>query len=456
MINQKVLLLKPCWNYPIDPGDSTYNRNWPPLSLLNIAAMLQREGIHADVVDAGVERLSADRVAKIAEGYTRVFITSASLDRWQCPNLNIDPFVKTVFHLKKVCSSIYLMGTHGSVRPREILDKTGVMAVIRNEPEETVVEICRGVPLESISGLTFLRGDDVVITPDRPLMDLTQLPIPAYDRIDLSRYHYEVLGDRFALLEASRGCPFDCIFCVKSMYGKGFRIKNTDQFIREVDAIIDHAGARTAYFIDLEFTVNRPLAEAVSRHLIARGTPLNWCVQTRADSVDLPLMKLMRQAGCRIVHFGVESGSERIRRTLNKGITFEQVEKGLRAAREAGMQTVCFFMFGLPGETVEDMEQTIRFARKLNPTFASFHIALPYPGTEFYRQVADEIGGELFPHAYTGIVPYGHLERITMKAFRSFYLRPRYIAGRLKDREFSTFFHQARFFISYLKHRLWN
>jgi len=452
----KVLLLKPCWNYPIDPGDSTYNRNWPPLSLLNIASLLRQENVDVSILDAGCERIGVDEVAETAKKFDLIFITSASLDRWQCPNLNLDPFIKTVFHLKKVCPTVYLMGTHGSVRSREVLEKTEVTALIRNEPEMTVVEICRNTPLREIDGLTFYQDGELVETPDRELMDMTKLPIPAYDLIDLSKYQYEVLGGRFALLEASRGCPFNCMFCVKNMYGKGFRKKTIDQFIREVDYIIDVTKTKTAYFIDLEFTVNKKLAEAVSQHLIKRGSPLTWCVQTRADSVDVELLKLMRKAGCKIIHFGVETGSEKIRRTLNKGITFKQIEQGLAAAKEAGMQTVCFFMFGLPGETVQDMTETISFARKLNPTYASFHIALPYPGTEFYNLVENDLAGELFPKAYTGIVPYADLERIAMKAFRSFYLRPRYIFGRLADGDFSMFYSQTRFFLSYLKHRLWS
>jgi len=450
----KILLLKPSWTYPIDPGDSTYNRNWPPLSLLNIAALLREHNHSVDLIDVGVEKMSFEEIAERVRQVDMVFITSASLDRWQCPNLNLEPFIRTVFHVKKDCSQVFLMGTHGSVRPEEILDLTQVTGIVRNEPEMTVVEICSGRPLQQINGLSFFEDGKLIQTPDRDPLDMRQLPLPAYDLIDINKYHYEVLGERFALLEASRGCPFECMFCVKKMYGKGFRMKSIEQFIREIDYVIDVVGARTAYFIDLEFTVNRKLAEAVSKHLIDRGAPLLWCVQTRADSVDLPLLKLMRQAGCRIIHFGVETGSEKVRQTLNKGITFEQVESGLRAARDAGMQTVCFFMFGLPGETIDDMEETIRFARKLNPTFASFHIALPYPETEFHRLVAEDLGGDLFPKAYTGIVPYNSLENIAMRAFRSFYLRPRYIAGRLKDRDFVTFYHQARFFVSYLKSRL--
>jgi anaerobic magnesium-protoporphyrin IX monomethyl ester cyclase len=450
----KILLLKPSWTYPVDPGDSTYNRNWPPVSLLTTASMLRQKNMDVEVIDAGVEKLDLSDIKERAQSADKVFVTSASLDRWQCPNLNLKPFVKTVQHVKKACSDVYVTGTHGSVHPKEILDITNVNAIIRNEPELTVMDVCSGKPLHTINGISFYQDDRFIHRPDQTAIDLTTLPVPAYDLIDISKYQYEVLGTRFAVLEASRGCPFDCMFCVKSMYGNGYRSKTVDQFIAEIDYIIDVAGARTAYFIDLEFTINRPMAEAVSHHLIHRKTPLQWCVQTRADSVDLTLLKLMRQAGCRIVHYGVETGSERIRRQLNKGITFEQIEKGLRMSREAGLQTVCFFMFGLPGETLEDMDKTIRFARKLNPTYASFHIALPYPGTKFHDMVSDNLKGDLFPKAYTGIVPYPSLEATAMKAFRSFYMRPRYVMGRLKDRDFRTFYYQARFFMSYLKHRL--
>ncbi len=452
----KVLLLKPSWTYPVDPGDSTYNRNWPPVSLLTIAALLRKQNINVEVIDAGIDKLDLNEIADKATSADKVFITSASLDRWQCPNLNLDPFIKTVRTVQKACRNVYVMGTHGSVQPKEILEITEATAIIRNEPEMTVVDICNNKPLNTIDGISFYHNNVIIHQPDRAPLDMTMLPIPAYDLIDISKYQYEVLGSRFAVLEASRGCPFDCMFCVKSMYGKGYRSKTIDQFISEIDYIIDVTGARTAYFIDLEFTVNRHLAEAVSHHLIQRKTPLQWCVQTRADSVDLPLLKLMRQAGCRIVHYGVETGSEKIRTILNKGITFDQIEQGLKMSREAGLQTVCFFMFGLPGETLEDMDKTIQFARKLNPTYASFHIALPYPGTQFHKMVSDDLEGDLFPGAYTGIVPYASLEATTIKAFRSFYMRPRYILGRLKDRDFKTFYHQARFFLSYLKHRLKN
>ncbi len=452
----KTLLLKPCWSYPADPGDSTYNRNWPPLSLLTSAAILRNAGFDVEVLDAGALRLDHQQVAEYAGQFDQIFIASASLDRWQCPNLKLDPFLHAVYALRTKISRLFVLGTHGTVRPKHILDLTEADAVIIGEPEMTILEICRGTPLTEIKGLIFYRDNEIVQTPPAEGCDLSAFPIPAYDLVDIDKYEYEVMGSRFALLEASRGCPYQCIFCVKSMYGKKFRVKSIPQFIREVDYIIDVVKAKNVYFIDLEFTINRDLVEAVCNHLIQRGVPISWCCQTRTDSVDQQLLVLMKSAGCRIVHFGVETGSDRIRNTLNKGITRKQIENGLRAARAAGLQTVCFFMFGLPGETLADMRETIRLAKQLNPTYASFHIALPYPGTEFHRQVESDLGTELFPYAYTGIVSYPELERITKKAFRSYYLRPRYIAGRLKERDLASFFHQAKFFFSYLKHRLWS
>lgn len=452
----KVLFVKPCWNYPIDKGDSTYNRNWPPLSLLNCAGFVRGDGCDVAIVDAAAERLSPESVSDRARGYDLIFITSASLDRWQCPNIFIEPFLKTVYALKKCSPNIYIMGTHGTVRPREILDITGARALICGEPEETVRAICRGEPLDQISGIAFYKNGEFHIAPPREDLDLTTIPLPAYDLIDLARYRYEVLGEHFALLESSRGCPFHCIFCVKSMYGKEYRCKTPEQFIREIDYLIDVIHARTIYFIDLEFTVNRKLVQTVCEHLIQRQANIEWCCQTRTDSVDEPLLKMMKAAGCRIVHYGVETGSERVRARLKKGISRDQIEAGLRATRNAGLQTVCFFMFGLPHERLEDMSETIRFAKQLNPTYASFHIALPYPGTEFHEMVQRDVGSELFPKAFTGEVCYDELIRVARRAFRSYYLRPSYIAGRLKDRDFKTFYRQAGFFLSYLIHRLWS
>jgi radical SAM superfamily enzyme YgiQ (UPF0313 family) len=450
----KVCLIKPCWSYPVDKADSTYNRIWPPLSLVTTAALLRREGHDVEVLDANALRLDAESVLRHAQSAELVVITTSSLDRWQCPNIDLTPIFELTRRFREAGKPFFVCGTHGTVRPRAMLEQTGARAVIRGEPEETILDLARDVPLGECPGLTFLGAEGVVETAPRPALDLTSLPIPAFDLLDYDKYFYEVLGERFNLFEASRGCPYACIFCVKSMYGDHYRCKSLEQLLAEVDYCLDERGIESAYFIDLEFTLNRELVLGLCRHLKARGAPLRWCCQTRLDSIDPELLREMREAGCELIHFGVETGVEELAKTLKKGIPLARIREGVRMTKAAGIDTVCFFMFGLPGETRAEMQRTIRLARQLNPTYASFHIALPYPGTEFHEQVRDELDDSLFPSAYTGVYPLPELMRIVRRAFISYYLRPRYLLSRLRRGRMSSLLRQASFFLRYFKARL--
>ncbi len=450
----KIILVKPSWTYPIDKFESTYNRIWPPLSLLNCAALLRNSGHEVKALDAVTAKIGPDELAEICSGYDMVFITSASLDRWQCPNIDIKPFLKSVEAVRKLNTNIFVMGTHGTVRPHEILELTEAKAVIRGEPEWTVGELAEQKDYQLIDGITFMRDEKIISNPDRKPGPLKDLPRPAFELLDYSDYFYEVLGERFILFETSRGCPFSCIFCVKNMYGPGYRVKNTQQVIDEIDFALDELNVRSAYFIDLEFTLNKKMVYSICNHIIDSDKKLDWCCQTRADSIDMHMLKIMKRAGCRIIHFGVETGSKTIAGKLKKNITISQIREGVRMTKKAGIQTVCFFMFGLPDETLEDMKKTIRLAKTLNPTYASFHIALPYPGTEFYYLVKEHIDDNLFPLAYTGQMSLKSLEKVVKKAFFYYYLRPNYLFSRIRDANWRFLLKQARFFMNYLKKRL--
>ena len=156
----------------------------------------------------------------------------------------------------------------------------------------------------------------------------------------------------------------------------------------------------------------------------------------------------MKKSGCEIIHYGVETGSPRIMNIVKKGITISQIKRGMKLTKKAGIKQVCFFMFGLPTETRKDMEMTIKLAKELNPTYASFHIATPYPGTEFYNMIKNEIDDELFPCYYGN---ENELKKTVNKAFLSFYLRPRYIFSRLREGEFKLLGKQIKLFFKYLK-----
>ncbi|MFH1106164.1 MAG: radical SAM protein [Candidatus Aenigmatarchaeota archaeon] len=447
----RVLLVNPSYDYPLVKKEKFlyYNKIWPPICLANCAAMLEKSGFEVKILDANAERLDADQVSKAASGYEKIFITSSPLDRWQCPHPSINPFLDVVRKVgeNNPDAEIFVMGTHGTIRPNEILEMTKAKCVIRGEPEQVVLEICNSKDLKKIGGITFKAGKKTISTPDRKPFDLDALPTPAYHLLPLEKYFYDMLGKNFMLFEGSRGCPFNCVFCLKKTYGS-YRKKSSKKLIDEVRLAIEKFGIKTAYFIDLEFTINKKLVADLCDFLIEKKYDFKWCCQGRFDTIDTDLLVRMKQAGCVLMHYGVETGSEKIMKMINKNITFEQIENGMKLTKDAGISTACFFILGFPTETSEDMEKTVKFAIKLNPTYASFHIAIPYPETGLYKMVEGEIG-DLFPSAYTGIYSAEELDKFIKNAYRKYYFRPSYVFSRLMEGNYGLLFRQLRLFLGY-------
>ena len=236
----KVLLVNPFQIHLVNQRGKIYNRTWPPLALANCAALLEEQGHEVKILDANALRLSSEEVAEKAVSFDKIFVTSSALDRWQCPNLDIDPFLNTVSRIKEVTSEVFILGYHGTVKPKELIELTGVKAVIRGEPEQAVAEICKGKNLADIPGLAFRENNRIILTPDQEPVDLKSLPKPAFHLLPMKKYHYEVLGNHFTLFEYSRGCASRCSFCLLEMYGKGVRRKSLSQFIEEIDFAVEH------------------------------------------------------------------------------------------------------------------------------------------------------------------------------------------------------------------------
>lgn len=453
----KALLVNPFQVERVHRKGRIYNRTWTPLDLANCAALLEREGVEAAILDANAEQIGPQEVARRARGFDQVFITSTSLDRWQCPHLDINPFLKTVQALNQVAPEVYVLGSHGTVKPREMLAETGARAIVRGEPERTVADLAARRPLAEIRGITYRDGDRVVGNPDQVPLKLDDLPLPAFHLLPMHRYHYEVLGSRFALFEMSRGCASKCTFCLLKTYGDGVRKKSVDKLLQEVEHAIQNFGVKTAYFIDLEFTVLRKQVVEFCSRLIAKAYDFTWCCQTRLDLVDDELLALMRRAGCRLIHCGVEAGSDDILRVVDKDITMREIEQGMRRIHAAGIETACFFIMGFPESDRREMDNIVRFAKKLNPTYALFHIAAPYPGTKLYEQVKNDPNfrfsdGTLFPEAIEGVnFTLADLKAMTRKAYLDYYLRPSYLWGRLSKGELRALASQFNLFLEFVR-----
>lgn len=432
-----------------------YNRKWTPTDLANCAALLEDLRVPVSIIDANAEQLGPQQVAQRAAGADKVFITSTSLDRWQCPHLDINPFLRTVHALNEVVPEVYVMGSHGTVKPVEMLEATKARAIIRGEPERTVIDLVNGNPLSAVRGITFRDGGGAVSTEDQKPVNMEELPIPAFHLLPMDRYQYEVLGDRFCLFEMSRGCASDCTFCLLKTYGVGVRKKSVDKLAREVEHAIQKFGVRTAYFIDLEFTVLRRQVVDFCRYLINKSYDFTWCCQTRLDLVDDELLGLMKRAGCRLIHFGVEAASDEILRNVDKEITVKEIEEGMAKVHAAGIESACFFLFGFPESTREDIENIVRFAKKLNITYALFHVVAPYPGTQLYEQVKNDPNARfsddaLFPEAVEGRFTVEELRAMTRRAYLDYYVRPSYVLSRLRKGEVRVLFNQLKLFRAFV------
>jgi radical SAM superfamily enzyme YgiQ (UPF0313 family) len=443
----KILFINPSWDYITKIG-KRHNRKWPPLSLLNCATILNNSGFRAEIIDANALELNSEEVVKAALKYEKIFVTSSSLDRWQCPNLDVKPVEQI---LEKIGSKeVYLIGAHGSLMPQYFLNKFNLKAVIIGEPEMTVKEICENKEIFDIQGVVYKHRQKIIANKPRNLIDLNDLPVPDFSLLPLKKYSYELMGSNFVLFELSRGCPYNCVYCLQKMYGQIYRIKSIKHLAREIETAVNDYGIKNAYFVDLEMTVNKKAVAELCDLLINKKMKLKWCCQTRADTVDFELLKKMRKAGCVLIHYGVETGSPRIMKLIEKKITHEQILKAINFTHKAGIETACFFMFGFPTETDEEMEMTIDFAKKLNPTYASFHTATIYPGTKLFKMVNGKIGLP-FLEAYTKEHSSKKLKGVTRKAFLEFYLRPGYIISRILTFNPQSWLKQFKLFLRFIK-----
>ncbi len=450
----KILFINPFQIHLVNKAGKIYNRVWPPLALANCAALLEKEGHQVQIIDANALKLLPDELAQRLDNFDKVFVSSSSLDRWQCPNVDISPFLNTVAHIRNLTDEVYAVGVHGTVKSQELLEMTQAKAVVLGEPELTVTEICQEKPLADIKGLAFMEDNKMKVTPRQKLVDLDELPMPAFHLLPMDKYFYEVLGSNFTLLEGSRGCTFQCDFCLLKMYGKGLRKKSLEKLVHEIEYTISHFGVKTAYFMDLEFTVFRDQVLGLCDYLIDKRYDFQWTCQTRFDLVDEMLLRKMKQAGCRLIHFGVEAGTDSRLESIHKKMTVRQIEDGMRMVHQAKIDSACFFMLGFPNSTQKEIKETVEFAKRLNPTYALFHIAVPYPGTRLYEQFQENRKGshssELFPEACVEGEDLAELKKTARKAYAGFYVRPRYIISRLVKGDFLSLFRQFKLFLSYL------
>jgi len=290
--------------------------------------------------------------------------------------------------------------------------------------------------LRRIKGLVWRDGNEVVMNPDRPFIrSLDDLPLPRHDLLPLKAYRAPLVRSPYAFVVTSRGCPGGCRFCIKHVsYGRSVRFRSPENVLAELELLAGLGVRSVNMYADL-FTVSREHVVGLCELILERGLRMEWTCNSRVDFVDAEMLRLMGRAGCRWISWGIESGSEEILRRVHKGISLEQVQQALRWSREAGIHNWGYFIIGLPGETEETIQETIRFARRLPLDLVLFHIAAPYPGSPLFFEVVEQgwfrpgTRWEQVDMDCSTVLDYPHLraeelERWAQRAFRAWALRP--------------------------------
>lgn len=404
----------------------------PPLGLLYVAAALRKAGRRVAVVDAPGEGLDeagfVNRVRTI--GAPVIGLSGMTPMRGR--------IAQEAARLKPLCERMVLGGVHATrFREAALAEFPEVDALVIGEGEEVAPALLQwwdsgeaGDPPPGVlaRGRAFVEAS--------PPADLDALAWPARDLVDNHRYRY-LFQTRpgFTTFISSRGCPFRCTFCDKTVSGSGWRARSAGDVVDELQHL-ESVGVRSLCIFDDNFTLRRKRTVAICEEILRRGLDLHWKCEARVDGLTADVAKLMARAGCRTVAFGVESGNQDSLDFLKKDQTVEQAARAIEACRAAGIETVAYVLVGIPGESPAAALQTLDFARQSGVDFIQFSTLSPFFGTELHEQaqregwyrestVMNPVDAE---ERRATLVPPGwseqDLDRTLRKLYGGFYLRP--------------------------------
>ena len=392
---------------------SRENMIWPQVSLAQMAALLAPD-YTVEVVDAIASRMDWPEFERLLEEKRpKYYLTQVT-----APTLRNDMY--GVFLAKSLGARTMAFGTHvtpltlETMRPFPALD-----FVLRGEPEMTLRELldtledkspsdpriakmltetslsdrspeASQTPLNRIAGLAWRDQNEIVINPDRPFIPtLDDLPIPSHELLPLDQQRMPMIKGPFTFIVTSRGCPAGCTYCIKHVsYQYSVRLRSPENIFAELQQLAELGIHNIHMYADL-FTVNRDQVVGLCELIISSGLKVRWTCNSRVDYVDEEMLRLMGQAGCWLISWGIESANEAILKHARKGYRQEQAIRALGWARAAGIKNWGYFIIGLPGETEESIQETIEYSKQLPLDIALFHIAAPYPGTPFFYEVAE-------------------------------------------------------------------
>lgn len=454
----KVMLISPPY-----PKDRIFRKSMknlgailPPLGVAYIAAMLEKDGHEVKIIDgpawATVFGYEFEELEKDIKNFSPdVAGISASTSQ-------IDHARKAASLAKSASKDcvVILGGTLISADPNALLAFEDVDFGVYGEADLTFSEILKAVegkkPVEGMEGVIWRENGSVKFLKPKVIIDLDHVPMPARHLLKMEIYRPSPANFRrvpATTIMTSRGCPYQCIFCSRPTEGTAFRAHSAERVVEEIGHLVTKYGIKDIQIFDDTFSLIPSRVEKICKGIIEKKLDVGWNCMTRVDKINPELLALMRKAGCYEIGFGIESGSDRILQFIKKATTTDLIRKGVKMTKDAGIDVRGFFMIGFPTETKEEILQTIKFAKDLDVDVAQFMVSTPLPGTEMW-EIAKQNGSintddwNSFTFYAPSKMPFSsnllndkELLSMYRKAYKSFYLRPKFILKQLlKTRSF--------------------
>lgn len=365
---------------------------YPPLGLGYVAAAAENAGHHVKLIDLHAERTNDSDLLQIIRIFSPnvIGVSFTIASRKDIPQLAS----------KLGNEKIVFGGPEPTTDPDRYLTNDNFI-VVRGEGEVTFVEllekIAAGASFSLVRGISYRENGEIRHNPDRERIDdINSLPRCAWHHFKFDLYNGTVNEHKAINLISSRGCPYSCVYCLHALFGKQYRVRNAVSIVDEMEYLQRIYGFSGFFMFDDIFLIDRKSLNVFSNELIKRNLNVKWRCFTRVDIIQEDSLALMRQSGCVNIFFGIESGSERSLKMIKKGITIDDIHKGIALSKAAGIETGTFLLLGFPWETSEDFEATRRLICETLPDTVLISFTTPIPKTEFSQMVCDQ--GIVFDH----------------------------------------------------------
>lgn len=432
-------LLYGCWC----KGRRIGATQFPPISLLTVATLIRKEGNEIIFLDAAAENLSLKEVLKYSNTCAAVVLFSASV--------TINEDAQILRKLKKENPKLLtiVFGAQPTFMPQHTLTKKGIDIIIKGEPEFALKDLINALnkndeSWQQIKSIGYKHNGNIIINENYPLIKNLDL-IPIADRTllpkNLDYFNPIVKRVPYTTMFTSRGCPGKCIYCSSpAFYGNKIRFQSAARVLEEMKEV-QKLGYKEVFFRDEIFTVSKLRTKQICEGILKNNINLSWICSARVGSVDEEMIVAMKNAGCHMLRFGVESGSQKILNNIKKEITVEQIKQTFYWTHKHKIDTHAHLMIGNPGETNSTIKETLKLLLEIEPTTITMGICTPYPGTILFNKIA-----KMFPEIQDGSqcdlsnlhtqgfyndtfckIPSEKLEKKLRYIYKKFYIRLKYI-----------------------------